>query len=266
METELRTYKIFANFDERAQEIAQELRSELNANGFVENEEYFELAIAVGGDGSFLRMVKSCKFNIRTYFVGVNAGTLGFLQEIKPNKIADFVEKLKTNSYKIENVGIQETEVVTDSSVHKFYSLNEIVVRDKELNTMHQSVKIDDVLLEHFVGDGLLISTSCGSTAYNLSFGGSIVYGGIHTLQITPVAPLNSKAYKVLRNSIIVPEDKVIKLTPENDKREILVLVDGENKVFDNVNYLTTTVSSRKIQCLRLSKYDYTKVINEKFL
>ena len=266
-ECELKTYKIFSNRDARAVKIAEDLRSELNANGFIENADFFELGIAIGGDGSFLRMVKECKFNQRIYYVGVNAGTLGFLQEIKPNKIKDFVTKLKSNNYKIEEVGIQETTVAYGNDlINKFYSLNEIVIREKELNTAFLNVKINDILLEKFVGDGLLISTSSGSTAYNLSFGGSIVYNGLHTLQITPIAPLYSKVYKSLRNSIIIPEDREIKIKCEKSKNNLLLSVDGENVAFDNVSSLTTKISNRKISCLRLSKYDYTKVINEKFL
>lgn len=264
---DLKTYKIFSNRDAKAVEIASNLRKSLNENEFKENEDYFELGIAIGGDGSFLRMVKQCKFNPRIFYVGVNAGTLGFLQEIKPNKIDDFIEKLKANHYKIEEVGVQETTVnYGENETDKFYSLNEIVIREKDLNTAFLNVKINDILLEKFVGDGLLISTSSGSTAYNLSFGGSIVYNGLHTLQITPIAPLHSKVYKSLRNSIIIPEDKEIRIKCEKAKNNLLLSVDGENKVFDNVEFMTTKISSRKINCLRLSKYDYTKVINEKFL
>lgn len=266
-ECELKTYKIFSNRDARAVKIAEDLRSELNANGFIENADFFELGITIGGDGSFLRMVKACKFNPRVCYIGVNAGTLGFLQEIKPNKIKDFIQKLKTNNFKIEEVGVQETSVIYAEKLEsKFYSLNEIVIREKDLNTAFLNIKINDVLLEKFVGDGLLISTSSGSTAYNLSFGGCIVYNGLHTLQITPIAPLHSKVYKSLRNSVIIPEDREIKIKCEKSKNNLLLCIDGENIVFDNVLSISTKISNRKINCLRLSKYDYTKVINEKFL
>ena len=125
---------------------------------------------------------------------------------------------------------------------------------------------INDVLLENFVGDGLLISTSCGSTAYNLSFGGSVVYNDLHTLQITPIAPLNSKAYKSLINSIIVPENKLIKIIPTKIVKDLHLVVDGENIIFENVKSIQTKTANKKIKILRLSVYDYTKVINEKFL
>lgn len=259
-------YKLFANNDERAIKIAIKLKSILKSHGVFEDEENFNLAIAIGGDGSFLRMVKACKFNTECFYLGVNAGTLGFLQEISPDKLEDFAERLVSGKYKIEEYGVQQTNVYANGGVSLFKSLNEIVVRDVNLNTARISVKINDVLLEKFSGDGLLISTSCGSTAYNLSFGGCIVYSVLHTLQITPIAPLNNNAYKTLRNSVIIPENAKITLVPYKEKTDYLISVDGENVSHLGVDKIETFISCDKIKCLRLFEYDYTKVINDKFL
>lgn len=266
MEKEITSFKIFSNSDEKAQKIAKKLQKEMIFNGFLQKESGFDLAIAVGGDGSFLRMVKENNFNDDVFYVGVNAGTLGFLQEIKPDEISEFIQKLKVQYYKIEETGIQETVVDFDDGIKSFYSLNEVVIREAKLKTAYLDVFINDVLLENFVGDGLLISTSCGSTAYNLSFGGSVVYNDLHTLQITPIAPLNSKAYKSLINSIIVPENKLIKIIPTKIVKDLHLVVDGENIIFENVKSIQTKTANKKIKILRLSVYDYTKVINEKFL
>ncbi len=120
-------------------------------------------------------------------------------------------------------------------------------------------------MLERFVGDGLLIATSFGSTAYNLSHGGSIVYNTFHTLQITPIAPLNNKSYRNLINSVILPENKTVKLDLGGDKN-IMITVDGENIVYENVVKVETFVHEKRIKCLRRKDYDFSKKINEKFL
>ena len=156
----------------------------------------YDLAISIGGDGSFLRMVKDTKFNENIYYIGINSGTLGFLQEIDIDKCVDFVKRLNSDNYKVEEIGIQESKVITEDEILLFDSLNEIVVRDIDFNTIKFGVYVDNELLENFTGDGLLISTSTGSTAYNMSFGGSIVYNTLSTLSITPIAPLNNKVYK----------------------------------------------------------------------
>lgn len=264
----IKTYKLFVNFDENAKSVASQVSEELSKRGLIEvdGDNEFQLAIAVGGDGSFLRMVKQCNFNAKIMYVGVNAGTLGFLQEIKPTKLAEFADRLVAGKYTTEEVGLQKTMVTSKDGCEIFYSINEIVIRDKNLCTSKQLVKIDDVVLENFAGDGLLISTSLGSTAYNSSLGGSIVYGQIHTLQITPVAPLYNKAYKVLRNSIVCPEDKVVKVVPDKSTQNLLISIDGVNKVFDEVEEITTTIADVKIKLLRMFKFDYAKVIRDKFL
>lgn len=257
---------IYRNNNSKCESIKKILEDKLIENDFEIVDDNPDLAIAIGGDGSFLRMIKKYNFNTNIYYVGINAGTLGFLQEIKPDEIDCFLNKLKQNLYKLEYLGIEETEVIADGISSKFYSLNEILVRDKDLNTTILNIKINDELLERYVGDGILISTSVGSTAYNLSFGGAIVYSNIHTLQITPIAPLNNKAYRNLLNPIIIPEDRQIEIIPNKDKQSLIVSVDGENNIYDNVSKIITKVNDKKIICLRMNEYDYTKVINDKFI
>ena len=100
----------------------------------------FFLAIAIGGDGSFIRMVKDCNFDEDIYYLGVNTGTLGFAQEIYPDEVDTFLERLKKEDYKIEEIGVEETRVKTKEGILEFNSLNEILVRDKELNTIKLNI------------------------------------------------------------------------------------------------------------------------------
>ena len=262
---QINKFKLFVNDDTKAKCIALLLKAKLLESQFIEDENDFDLGVAVGGDGSFLRMVRSCNFDTNKFFIGVNAGTLGFLQEIKPNQIHSFVSRLKSGEFNVEEVGIQKTIVVGKEN-YEFNSFNEIVIREKDLNTIYLKVCIDGQLLENFAGDGILISTSSGSTAYNLSFGGCVVYNSLHTLQLTPIAPLNNKIYKSFHNSIIVPENKIIELRPQERTKDVLISIDGENKIFCDIDKIVTTVSQDKIKCIRMSKYDYTKVIRTKFL
>ena len=260
---EIKSFKIYSNNNDKALNATNIIKEKLIKNGLVESDEY-DLAIAIGGDGSFLRMVKYTNFNSDCLYVGINAGTLGFAQEVSLNNIDEFIRDIKNGNYKVDTIGVQKTKVVTKEGDSNFFSLNEIVIRDKELNTAVLDVLVDDVYLEEYHGDGLLIATSFGSTAYNLSFGGSIIYNTFHTLQITPIAPLNNKSYRSLLNSVVLPEDKLVKIIPQN--KNILVTIDGENKIYDNVLYIETTIKEKRIKCLRSKDYDFSLKINEKFL
>jgi len=262
----IKNIKLFPNNNDMAMQSARLIRDKLMENGYVITDKDYDLAIAVGGDGSFLRMVKENNFNSDICYVGINAGTLGFMQEVKLEDIDKFIDELNKEEYKIEEVGIQETVINYDyNNKVKFYSLNEIVVREKNLKLAKFDVNIDKYFLEKFTGDGLLVATSYGSTAYNLSLGGSIVYGGIASLQITPIAPINSKVYRSLSNSVIIPDKKEIEIIPENNK-DLMIIADGENRIYPNVSSVKTKLNGKKIKRLRLSYYNFPQKINEKLL
>lgn len=256
--------KIFSNENEISYKIKLQLIDELQKYNFEIVEENYDLAIAIGGDGSFLRMVNATNFNSDIYYVGINTGTLGFLQEIKPDKLEEFVEALNNNDFKIDNIGTLETKITTDDSVSRHFSLNEIVIRQMELNAINMEIYIDNCYLETFAGDGVLISTSVGSSAYNISFNGALIYNTLHTLQITPIAPLNTKAYRNLLTSIVLPEKKHILIKPL--KRDLIVTFDGTNKRYENVKKIECFVKNKKIKFLRMKEYNFINIVNEKFL
>ena len=263
----IKNIKLFINKNDKSIETAKLIKERLTYNGFILDDKKYDLGIAVGGDGSFLRMVKQNNFNSDIYYIGINSGTLGFMQEVKVEEIDNFINELKEKKYKVDEIGIQETIVSSkhyESRLPKFYSLNEIVVRDKNLKVLKMDINIDNDLLERFMGDGILISTSSGSTAHNLSYGGSIIYPTFSSLQITPMGPINSKAYKSLVNSVIIPDKKEITLIPEN--KSLLLTVDGENKIYNEVESISTKIDDKKIKCLRLSHYNFPEKINEKLL
>jgi len=258
--------KIFCNENEKSNKVREEVISKLENNGFsIVNEDY-EIGVAIGGDGSFLRMVRSANFNSEAFYIGINTGTLGFAQEVNSEHLDDFVYKLKNNLYKVEEIGVGEVLVNSKTKKDKYFILNDITVRDKLLNTCKMDIYVDDAKFESFAGDGILISTSFGSTAYNLSFGGSIVYNTLHTLQITSIAPLNSKVYSSLINSLVLPQYKDICIKPENEKRDLIVTIDGENIYYDDVNYINVSLKDKTIKCLRETDYNFISKVNDKFL
>ncbi|MCX4364918.1 MAG: NAD(+)/NADH kinase [Bacilli bacterium] len=229
--------KLFPNKNADSLFIADILKEKLENNGFSLVENDYELAIAIGGDGSFLHMVNANDFNENIKYIGINNGTLGFLQEIKPTEISSFIEYLKEENYKEELISYENIKVVTNDEAYYFKGLNETVIRDMNL-----------------------------STAYNLSCNGAIIFNGIHTLQVTPIAPINNNIYRTISNPIVLPEDRIIKLIPNKRTTDIMLLVDGVNHVLKNVQYIEIRVSEVKLKCIRMNDYDYTNIINDKFL
>ncbi len=261
----IQNIKLFINDNTKSIKEAELVKTKLVNSGFkVVESDNFELGIAIGGDGSFLRMVHLSNFDSEKYYVGINTGHLGFLQDIKPNEIDKFIRELKSRTYTIDDIGIQETIVGYKNGISRFYTLNEIVIREKELDLLNADLYIDGEHLEIYRGDGIMIATSIGSTAYNLSYGGSIVYPAFSTLQITPMAPINSNAYRSLPNSIIIPENKVVRIEP--NKPNIILTADGENNIFEDVDSINSSIGDKTIKVLRFKHYSFPRKINEKFL
>ncbi len=262
----IKRVKLYINDNEKAITVSKNLMRELIDNGIEIDEVSPELCISVGGDGAFLRMVKENQFDTDMLFVGINAGTLGFLQEIDVNETKDFVKRLVDDRYKVEKINIQETRVRTENDDMLFNSLNEIVIRNKELLILKTKVFVDNEYLEDFAGDGLLISTSTGSTAYNLSLGGAIIYNTLNTLNITPIAPINNRVYSNFRNSLVVPGDKKITLEPLSLENDLIVQIDGVGHNMKNIHQIETGVSDKEIKCLRMEDFHFIKIVNNKLL
>lgn len=245
------------------------LKEKLSQRGFIISEKYdknAELNICVGGDGAFLRAVHRNNFT-SIPFIGINTGHLGFFQEIAPVNIDNFILKYINNEYTVEEIYLVSAEIFTRKKRYYLTAVNEVVIKGTHSKVIHLDLFIDGNHLEKFSGDGLIISTPVGSTAHNLSAGGSIVYPSLKTLQITPLAPINSKAYRSLIKSVIIPGDLTIKIKPEHYyTNSTLILNDGMEFKYDNIKHINLKISKRKIYKLVFDKDIYWNNLKDKFI
>ena len=262
----IRNIRLFVNHNDQSIKLAKLVKDSFIKNGFIISDDSFDLGIAVGGDGSFIRMVRNSLFDESVKYIGINAGTLGFLQEANEHEINKLIRVIQNNDYKLDEIYIQETDIVHEDKEDRLYSLNEMIIRDEFLKAVKFDVLVDNDLLETFVGDGLLIASTIGSTGHNLSYGGSIVYSDLPTLQITPLAPINSKAYTNLVTSIIIPKDKEIMILPTEFTKNLMLTIDGEHSTYQNVDTINTYVKDKKIKCLRFRDSNFSRKVNEKLL
>ncbi|WIV10451.1 NAD(+)/NADH kinase [Proteiniborus sp. MB09-C3] len=260
---------IIHNDNIRSKETSELLENKLKQYGYIISSEFdynAELSICIGGDGAFLRAVHKYNFPYMP-FVGVNTGHLGFFHEITPENINKFVENYSKGKYNIEDIYLVEAIVCTRTSCIELIGVNEIVIKGIESKVIHLNVSIDDDHLECFSGDGLIISTPSGSTAYNLSAGGSIVYPTLKTLQLTPLCPINSKAYRSLQNSAIIPDGMAIKINPEyRDENTVLIVVDGNQLKYDNVVEIIIKLSDMTLRKLTFHSQNFWSKVRDRFI
>ena len=257
--------KLFVGDHDKAIELAKDVSNTFQREGFtITTSNDFDLGVAIGGDGAFLKMVNESNFLENALYVGINAGTLGFAQDVEIHEIEDFIKEIKQDEYYYEEIGIETIKVIDNQVEEIFHCLNEFVVRNKDLRAFHGDLYINDILLEPYVGDGILVSTSFGSTAYNLSFGGSMVFNDFDTLQITPIAPIHNSSYSTLTHSLILPANKKVTIIPTGSK-ECILTIDGRSYRYSHINCIETNIE-RHIRLFRKKNYNYIKKINDKFV
>lgn len=209
----MKSYTLIVREDEVSKKIAQELQTKLE--GVINyNPENPQLVIAVGGDGTVLKSVHQYMHD-DVYFLGIHTGTLGFFTDYNKNEIDKFVEDLKNRNFKIDERHLIKVDVTTKNDVITYYALNEMRF-DHGYRTQVINVYINDVLLEVYRGNGLCVSSSSGSTAYNKSLGGAVIYPGAPLMQLTEVAGIHHNAYRSLGSSLILDSKQVIKLIGEH--------------------------------------------------
>lgn len=228
--------------------------------------ESVDLVITVGGDGTFLRQVKCLDFPSIT-FVGINTGHLGFYQEISVDEIDYFIESLNNKEYHIREIHPLKF-IINEDNKQLHNSLNEVVFKNIYGKTMHAGIYIGSDFIESFSGDGIIVSSTIGSTAYNYSAGGSLIDSRIDLLQVTPISPLNSNAYRCITTGIILPSDSIIKLVPHSRNRNGgQIFADGFKIKSGRISNIEISYDMEKtIKLMSFGKYKFWKKVKEKFL
>ena len=260
---------IHVNKSRHSQEAAGEIRKVLSEGGFNIAQEYSpetELVIAVGGDGAFLKGIAAMGY-ASTPILGVNTGHLGFFQDLKPDNIASLRELIEGEKFTIQKHRLLEADVTSEGGETSYKALNDIVLRDEEQRTVHLQLGIGDNFIEYFSGDGIIVSSSAGSTAYNYSLGGSIVDPSLELLQLTPVAPINNRAYRSFTSSLILPANMDIVVEQNNTRtRKLCLQIDGRMLRLEKISKVKFRLSKDEVQICRMPDYDFWGKLKSKFL
>ncbi len=183
-----------------------------------------DLMLVLGGDGTMIataRMIGDTEVPV----IGVNYGGLGYLAEFRIEELFTALESILAGDYKLQKREMLSIELRRgEELVTKSRVLNDVVMNKSALARI---IEIETYLNGQFVNsfraDGLIVSTPTGSTAYNLSAGGPIVFPSMNAIVITPICP-----FTLSNRPIVVPDDSIIEVRLMTEKEEVALTLDGQ--------------------------------------
>jgi len=185
---------------------------------------HVEMIIVLGGDGTLLSVARLVR-DYEVPILGVNLGGLGFLTEITLEELYRVLERIIQGDFVTdERVVLNAAVIRRGERMAEFTVLNDAVINKGALaRIIDLETAINGEYLTTFKSDGLIISTPTGSTAYNLSAGGPIVYPSLHSIIITPICP-----HTLTNRPIMVPDDVEIRVILKAKQQEVILTLDGQ--------------------------------------
>ncbi len=221
-----------------------------------------DAVICFGGDGTILHMAKiATRYGIP--ILGVNIGTMGFMAELEASELQE-LQRLVTGEYSVDK------RMMLDVTVHRqrdiiFHelSLNDVVItKGSVARIVHLSVCVDAVQAMECDGDGVIVATPTGSTAYSLSAGGPIMEPEAHSMIVTPIC-----AHDIGSRCMVTSDKRTITVElTRNARRNAYLSVDGGKALRLSMGDLTTVrKSDKETKLIRLKNRSFFDVINTKF-
>lgn len=270
MKNLIKSFTLFVRQDEKSQQIANYIR-ELNskASVFLKECKDGDLVIAIGGDGTFIDAVTNTHFSKQKIYTGIHTGTLGFLQDLSSNDIFSliqyihFEETLKTRKVYVSLIKI----FFKDNTSIQFFSLNEVLIVGESYSKISFAEYINGELLQNVSGNGIVVATSTGDTAYSLNANGAIDFSANFQLVCTLETPIKNASYeRFITNPIICSRINIVLQSSDN----ICIIIDGVKKDIDPQSIKSVEVSmvddSNYINKLDLVNYSKVAVIRNKIL
>lgn len=221
--------------------------------------------LVLGGDGTLLQAARDVVYR-KIPMLGINLGTLGFLAEVDRQSIHAALDKLIADDYEIEErMMLTGTVWHGDKIIGQDIALNDIVIgREGPLRVVRFKNYVNDVYLNSYNADGIIIATPTGSTGYSLSCGGPIVSPNAAMTLMTPIAPhtLNTR-------SIIFPEEDVITVELGEGRRQVqeqgLASFDGDTEIpIVTGDRIVIQKASASVKILKLNHLSFVEVLRQK--
>ena len=219
-----------------------------------------DLLLVFGGDGTILRVVRETDGSA-TPILGINMGRLGFLTAVSSRHLAAALEKVWRGDFVVETRPLIEATGDGQGRPIRLSALNDIVIsRGAVSRLIELEVSVNNKALTCYRGDGLIVSSPTGSTAYSLSAGGPIVSPTAQVFAITPICP-----HALSNRSVIVNSNATVKVTVLSEQLEIIVSADGQMQAALGCGDVVTIRRARRaVHFLHLGGWSFFDTVRRK--
>lgn len=235
-----------------------------NASSFSETDELsggVDYIFSVGGDGTFLDSIRFA-YRMGIPILGFNTGRLGFLSSISTDNISPALKALHDGDFVVEQRSLLSLQTRAQLFCPHNYALNEICIHKKDSASMISiQAWVNDVYLNTYWADGLIIATPTGSTAYSMSCGGPIISPESRAIIITPVATHNLTV-----RPIVLPDNSRIRLRPEGREDSFLVSLDSRSETAGTGMEFNLSLAPGHVNIVRLPGQNFYATIREKLM
>ncbi|WP_314002551.1 NAD kinase [uncultured Paenibacillus sp.] len=258
-------YVVIDRGDHYSKRLVEKFHELAAAKGFERDDEEPEKVISIGGDGTLLQAFHMYVHKVdEISFVGVHTGHLGFYADWQGHELEELVEKMAEAEPRYVRYPLAEIELDTPLGAAHYMSLNEFTLKGVD-GTLVVQININDELFEMFRGDGIVISTPSGSTAYNKSLGGAVIHPSISSLQLAEIASINNRVYRTLGSSVVLPQHHHCDIISRKDQR-LLLTVDHINIQRNDIRSIRCNVSDKKVCFARYRPFPFWNRVREAFL
>ena len=220
-----------------------------------------DYVISMGGDGTFLKAASRVGAK-GTPIIGVNMGRLGFLADVLPGEIEVALDSLYAGECQIEEHTVLQLEAEGGVLAGNPFALNDIAVLKRDDASMISiRTQVDGEFLVNYQADGLIVTTSTGSTAYNLSNGGPIIIPQSSSLCLTPVAP-----HSLNIRPVVINDTAEITLDVESRSHNFLVAIDGRSERMTEGTRLVIRKAAHTIKIVKQRNQRYFSTLREKLM
>ena len=223
------------------------------------------IIVSIGGDGTFLQAVRKTAYRDDCLYAGISTtGSLNMYCDFHLEDTAKMIEAIA--NYQIEVRRYPTIEVAVDDET-SFTCLNEFSVRSGIIKAFVMDVFIDDLHFETFRGDGMIVATPTGSTAYNKSVNGAVVDPLLPCMQVSELASVNNNHYRTLGSSFILSGDRKLTLKVVQDGNDYPIMgMDNEALSIQHVEKFDVKLSNKFIKTVKLKDNSFWEKVKRTFL